>query len=197
MIKIEDKRACSGCSACATKCPQKCIQMTVDKEGFLYPSIDEAQCINCELCAQICPVINSKPTINDPVAYAVINKNLNVRNNSSSGGVFSLIANLVLENKGVVFGAAFDETEEPGTRLMSLISGLAMLFPALNMVMNANTGAMLANSAAALFGATVQEGANATDQKRILLKGVAIGAETADGAAKGANTIATWMLKIA
>lgn len=43
-----------------------------------------------------------------PVAYAAINQNTEARENSSSGGVFFLLAEFVIEQGGVVFGARYD-----------------------------------------------------------------------------------------
>ncbi|MDR1379045.1 MAG: Coenzyme F420 hydrogenase/dehydrogenase, beta subunit C-terminal domain [Synergistaceae bacterium] len=86
--------------------------MHADEEGFLYPVTNEEKCVKCGVCESLCPVFN-KPSISiDPfnaVAFACVNKNQNVRLKSSSGGIFSLIAERVLASGGVVFGVAFDE----------------------------------------------------------------------------------------
>ncbi|MBQ3234671.1 MAG: 4Fe-4S binding protein [Clostridia bacterium] len=52
---FESKKDCSGCSACYAVCPKRAIKMVSDNEGFLYPQIDEKLCVNCKLCANICP----------------------------------------------------------------------------------------------------------------------------------------------
>lgn len=110
MIEVNDKRDCSGCTACASICPVKCIEMKSDEEGFVYPVVDKSRCINCGLCEKTCPIINRKADAKiEPRAYACINNDLAVRMNSSSGGVFSLLAEYILQNDGVVFGASFDE----------------------------------------------------------------------------------------
>jgi coenzyme F420-reducing hydrogenase beta subunit len=109
MIKIKDKQNCSGCGACMVSCPQKCIQMISDQEGFVYPVVDEKSCIDCDVCVKACPIINLKSNNNTPISYAVINNSDKVRQESSSGGVFSIIANAVIQKGGVVFGASFDE----------------------------------------------------------------------------------------
>lgn len=58
MIKIQDKRDCCGCAACAQRCPKHCISMKEDCEGFLYPVVDESICIGCGVCEKVCPIIN-------------------------------------------------------------------------------------------------------------------------------------------
>ena len=114
MISLDDKKNCCGCGACVQTCPKKCIVMKEDEEGFLYPQIDLASCINCELCEKVCPIIQVKTnktigTNNDPNVYVAYCKDECVRMDSSSGGLFSAIANPILDAEGVVFGAALDD----------------------------------------------------------------------------------------
>ncbi len=110
-IEIIDPINCSGCYACASACPKGCITMKADSEGFLYPVVDEKLCIDCGLCKKVCPIsspIDSEKCENDCTAYAAYSKNDEIRINSSSGGVFTEIADWVIKHGGVVFGAAFD-----------------------------------------------------------------------------------------
>lgn len=109
MIEITKKENCTGCHACYNYCPQKCITMQFDNEGFLYPVVDSAKCIECNLCEKVCPIIHQEEVENEPIAYGCYNKNEEVRKQSSSGGIFTLIAELVIKSDGVVFGAGFDE----------------------------------------------------------------------------------------
>ena len=106
--KIRFKRDCMGCHGCMNICPEKCISMESDKEGFLYPKVDYDVCINCKKCVNICPMISKIKEDNKPLAYACINKNEKIRLESSSGGVFTLVAEHVLDSGGIVFGACFD-----------------------------------------------------------------------------------------
>lgn len=108
MITITDKGNCTGCHACASACPKNCIEMVADNEGFLYPIADADLCVNCGLCEKICPIINGVSKNLDNVSFAVVNKDEETRFRSSSGGVFPLLAEQVINNGGVVFGAAFD-----------------------------------------------------------------------------------------
>lgn len=110
MINIYDKKEdCCGCFACENICPVKCVIMTSDDEGFWYPQVDYDKCINCSKCIEVCPIINKKEVHNHPVAYACINKNEHIRLESSSGGIFTLIAEKIIEDGGIVFGATFNE----------------------------------------------------------------------------------------
>lgn len=88
--------------------------MHEDKEGFLQPRIDASVCIECHKCEKVCPVLNSIAIPNDfeTKAYAVINKDDEVRAQSSSGGVFFPLAKWVIEQGGVVFGARWNDKWE-------------------------------------------------------------------------------------
>ena len=112
MIKIDEKKYCCGCMACVQKCPKQCIALTEDEEGFLYPKVDIDTCVDCHLCEKVCPVQNQF-NIKEPLqVYAAVNTKKDVLQNSSSGGIFSLLAEKVIKDGGVVFGAAFNKEWE-------------------------------------------------------------------------------------
>lgn len=109
MIVLKNKMDCCGCGACAQKCPKHCISMCEDEQGFLYPIVDLTRCIQCGLCEKVCPVLNQEDTRMPLQVFAAKNKDNFIREQSSSGGIFSAIAEYFLKNGGVVFGAKFDE----------------------------------------------------------------------------------------
>lgn len=109
MIKITDKHKCCGCTACVNVCPKNCISMSADREGFLYPVVDFVKCIDCGLCEQVCPVLRPVKNETESLVYAAVNNDESVRLQSSSGGIFTLLAESVLDRGGVVFGACFDQ----------------------------------------------------------------------------------------
>ena len=111
-MEIVSQLKCSGCHACFNICPKNAIEMIPDKYGFLYPNIKEDICIHCNLCTRVCPALNSKEKKNNIHAYACINQDDTVRLNSSSGGIFHLLAKNILLKNGVVFGARFNEKFE-------------------------------------------------------------------------------------
>ena len=115
MIRIEHKQDCCGCTACVQVCPKRCISLKEDEEGFFYPLVDVTHCIDCDLCVKTCPVIQHKDiriSSKNKSVFAAINKSQEIRLGSSSGGIFSLIAEKVLDEGGVVFGAHFNEQWE-------------------------------------------------------------------------------------
>ena len=110
MPTLATKEYCTGCTACFSACPKGCIAMTADDNGFLHPMIDEEKCVRCGLCEKSCPILN--PLIiagNEPDAYAAYSKDEPMRLDSSSGGVFTEIARVVLWRCGAVFGVAYNE----------------------------------------------------------------------------------------
>lgn len=109
MIQITDRQNCTGCEACTQTCPQNCIHLKADNEGFLYPEVDTAVCINCGLCEKVCPVLNQGAERRPLEVMAAQNPHEDTRFRSSSGGVFSELALQILQDGGVVFGAAFDD----------------------------------------------------------------------------------------
>ena len=109
MIELKDKKDCCGCHACATICAKHCITMQADEEGFLYPIVNKEACTDCGLCEKVCPVINQSEPRKPLKVYAAKNKNEEIRRQSSSGGIFTLLAEKVINEGGVVFGARFDE----------------------------------------------------------------------------------------
>lgn len=126
MIEIVEKSDCVGCEACVQRCPKQCIVMKEDAEGFLYPQIDIEKCIDCGLCERVCPVINQGEPRKPLVAYAAKNQDESVRLSSSSGGVFTALAEYVIAQGGVVFGARFDESWNVVHDYVETIEGLSV-----------------------------------------------------------------------
>lgn len=111
MLKLfsQSKELCCGCGACFQVCPHNCIAIKEDEEGFSYPFINQAKCINCGLCKKVCPFNSSLQEVVPLNAFAAINVDSKERAQSSSGGVFSVLANAIIKQGGIVFGAKFDK----------------------------------------------------------------------------------------
>lgn len=129
MIQIKDKKKCVGCNSCLSICPKNCIKMISDEEGFFYPSVDVEFCVNCGLCEKVC-LFNRQKFYNDDFSdYAIgaVNKNTQIREQSSSGGMFSLIAEYILSQGGIVFGVYIDEKMKVRHRSVEQIEELRYL----------------------------------------------------------------------
>lgn len=109
MINISKKSECCGCGACVQICPKNCIDFVNDQEGFWYPRINQEKCIGCNLCENVCPNIKCEEKKDDILeAYVSYANDDKLRNKSSSGGIFSVLAMQILKRGGIIFGAAFD-----------------------------------------------------------------------------------------
>lgn len=107
---IVEKEKCSGCFACVSTCPVSSISMQEDSEGFWYPKINSLTCIECNLCRKSCPVISRQDrNRKEKTIIAAKSRDDAVRLKSSSGGIFSLLAEVIFVQGGVVYGAAFSE----------------------------------------------------------------------------------------
>lgn len=101
---------CTGCGTCLNVCPQNCIQFKRNDEGFLYPIINYKKCTRCGLCIKKCPALQKQITTNiSPEVLALKSKNEELKKNSSSGGIFGHLASYILEQRGIVCGAAFNK----------------------------------------------------------------------------------------
>ena len=113
MIHITNKADCCGCNACGDICPKNAITFHTDPEGFWYPEVDPGKCIECGRCEKVCPVLNvkelKKNDLAEPVCYAAEHRNLEVIFDSTSGGVFSAMAEILYRSGGYVGGAVFNE----------------------------------------------------------------------------------------
>ena len=107
---FKDKKDCSSCSACENVCTKDAISMQLDSHGFLRPIIDESKCVKCGICEKRCPWIKQirSPNCNFemPVTYAAFAKDTIIRKESSSGGIFSILATEILKQNGAVVGVA-------------------------------------------------------------------------------------------
>ena len=121
MIEIADKQDCCGCGACEQICPKKCIKLKEDNEGFLYPETNAAECVSCNMCESACPIIQKSGSdmINESergraqsTAYGGWHKNDGVRFDSSSGAAFTLVAEYIINEGGIVYGCMLNDNME-------------------------------------------------------------------------------------
>ncbi len=102
---------CCACGACANICPKQAIVITKDKNGFYQPQISGDLCIRCKKCRTVCPVNNRRTGKNweNGEYFAVWDNDKSQRLAGSSGGAFGMLADAVIAQGGVVFGAAYSD----------------------------------------------------------------------------------------
>lgn len=106
-MNISTVKHCVGCMACADRCPRSCINICKDALGHCYPTVNTAQCIDCGACLKVCPAENP-PLLNEPQkVVAAWRTNEKLREQSSSGGIASALAEEIIEHGGIVYGCAF------------------------------------------------------------------------------------------
>lgn len=112
-VEVVPEHRCSGCGGCKNVCPVDAVKLEENELGYLLPRVDKEKCISCGLCLKRCPGVEKAITDSQepPKAYAVWAKD-QVRKVSSSGGMFTLLAQWILEQNGMVFGAAFTKDLE-------------------------------------------------------------------------------------
>lgn len=101
---------CTGCSACVNACPVDAIAFIPNEKGFLVPRVDESKCIQCKKCLTVCPSLSplQKEDYREPAVYAAWNQDEAIRLDSTSGGVFSALAEEIISRGGYVVGAEYD-----------------------------------------------------------------------------------------
>lgn len=109
---------CTACGACVSRCPQEAIKLIENTEGFFSTVVNEKLCMGCKLCEKACHVLSasvedlSKEGDAYGVPYILKAKDKDIVAKSSSGGVFSLLSEIVMKNGGCVYGARYNyETE--------------------------------------------------------------------------------------
>lgn len=112
-IGLRKQQDCCGCSACVDICGNNAIELETDSEGFWYPRVKQELCSDCGLCEQVCPQLHvadlKEGQREDPVVYAAYHKDHALRRESTSGGLFSALANEMYDRGGYVGGAVYTE----------------------------------------------------------------------------------------
>ncbi len=111
-LMSHDPRECTGCGACVNRCPQQCIAMKEDADGFRFPEIDASRCLSCHLCETVCPVEHPPipETSMEPEMAAAFVSDEELLLKSASGGAFTRIVQWFTGNgEGYVWGAAYTD----------------------------------------------------------------------------------------
>lgn len=107
-LSTKNDKECCGCMSCVYSCPTGAIILQNRFDEFSYPQIDASKCINCGKCEKVCP----NDTVSDLVSpiiktFALKHKDIDTRKHSSSGGAFTAISDLLMNEGYKVYGAVF------------------------------------------------------------------------------------------
>lgn len=104
---LASKKECTGCLACVDSCSIGALSKVLNEEGHFYYKFNQEVCIQCGKCMKSCPVVSKLGYSQSGTGtfYAVWATDKNMRVKSASGGCFAAMAQYVLDNRGVVFGA--------------------------------------------------------------------------------------------
>ena len=106
MEQVCDYSICTGCAACGSVCPKKCISFIEGKKGHLYPKIDTSICIDCKKCKRTCPALKPNTGQLPQKAFAAFTRNQDDYLTTTSGGAAQVLSLHILNNGGVVYGCA-------------------------------------------------------------------------------------------
>ena len=109
MISLATRDACTGCGACAFKCPKQCISMKEDVQGIVFPEIDGTLGIECRSCEKVCPVLNEVSSHKSMRAYAAWSNDCEERRTSASGGIAIEMYKWAISDGWLVVGASQNE----------------------------------------------------------------------------------------
>ena len=112
-VLVPSKGSCCGCKACANACSQNAITFLPDEYGFEYPHIDADKCIECGRCLKVCDFKKNEEegvAMRTPLdGYAARHIDKEVYSHSTSGGIFSALAQWVIDRQGVVYGCVYSD----------------------------------------------------------------------------------------
>ena len=99
---------CTGCMTCIEFCSPKALKPVIDEYGILRVKLDNALCIHCNRCSDICPVLHaaswSRPK-EEPLVFAAWAKEQTIRQQGATAGIFGALAAEIVRNGGCAFGA--------------------------------------------------------------------------------------------
>lgn len=112
-IYDKDLSKCIGCNNCANICTKGAIILEENQDGFIYPKIDLNKCTNCGMCIKKCPIDQQNPSFKFTPKIKIIKaKNSETLFAGSSGGFFPTIAQYLLNNGWIVYGAIYDNIQK-------------------------------------------------------------------------------------
>ena len=109
---LNNIKNCTGCGACQNICPRNAVSIEFNQKGFYAPLIAENLCVQCGMCRKVCPALEFESlNFNNPICYVAYADD-EERKNSTSGGIFPVLAKYVLKKNGYVCGVTWNKDWE-------------------------------------------------------------------------------------
>lgn len=103
-------RECTSCQLCSAICPTSAINIELNNEGFYIPKIDKEKCIDCGKCISVCYKYDESIKMSDEHIniYGVKAKEKEILENSTSGGIATLLLEEGIKNGYKVVGVKYN-----------------------------------------------------------------------------------------
>ena len=115
MNNISKIHNCYGCGVCATACAKKIISISLNKDGFYEPHIEDAdKCTNCGICLDVCAFNHSDLSLAERKikSWAAWSNDERVRRKCSSGGIGFELGKQLIERGYHAVGCRYDIKEQ-------------------------------------------------------------------------------------
>lgn len=115
MNNISKIHNCYGCGVCATACAKKIISISLNKDGFYEPHIEDAdKCTNCGICLDVCAFNHSDLPLTERKikSWAAWSNDERVRRKCSSGGIGFELGKQLIERGYHAVGCRYDIKEQ-------------------------------------------------------------------------------------
>ena len=105
---------CTSCQMCAAVCHKQAIKISLDKDGFYRPVIDENICVDCGQCVKVCVkydsniVSTSDEKLSEIPLYAANALDDEIVAKTTSGGVADLLAKQLIAEGFKVIGVVYN-----------------------------------------------------------------------------------------
>ena len=110
-------RPCTSCQICAAVCPHEAISIQLDDDGFYRPCVDEARCVDCNLCTKVCYRFDPAPRrtatsdLEKIPLLAATAQDKTLLDETTSGGIADLLARELIAEGYTCIGVRYADED--------------------------------------------------------------------------------------